>query len=665
MLHPRIDRDIAGRASFAEEMRQRGLSPETRLVSARPESASAAVAAALGARARLADLYLERLRLASGEPYLLEQVHLPGGALPGPAGQRPRARLALRAALDALRDPVVRAREALEPVLLRAREARLLDQRRGAPALLIEGIAFAADGAPVEFGRTFVRGDRSRYYVEREVDRPDRSTAIEATSAQEEEHDGERHRSAIATEEVLVMRADLGRFAVLVSVLALLLAACSASSASRAIGRVGRRRVGGRRPKRAASRPRRRRPHRCRSPASQAKPGDVVIRWFCCLGTGDAPEQVEVERKVAEDFNASHPGIHLQFEGFVYAAARRRPVGPARSGSGPDIVGPVGIGGAEAFHGQWLDLQPYIDKTGFDMSQFPESTVELYNAGGEGQVGIPYAIYPSVLFYKADMFKEAGLAEPPHEWNADYTMPDGSTRPWDYDTVKEIAKILTVDENGKDATAGGFDPEKIVQWGFEPQRDDLRQTGAYWGAGSFMADDGKTAQIPEPWAAAWKHVLRRHLDRPLQHDRGAVRDDRPQPGRLPVLCRQGRDEHELPLVDVLRRATAGDDWNMAATPAYNGKTTAAFNADTCRILKTSKNPDQAFEVLQYLLGQPGPARALRRHAGHRVAAGRLPRERSSPTTRRASIGTSPRRASPSPTSRTSSRTCPRTTRPST
>ena len=25
---------------------------------------------------------------------------------------------------------------------------------------------------------------------------------------------------------------------------------------------------------------------------SAAKPGDVEIRWYCCLGTGDAPEQV-------------------------------------------------------------------------------------------------------------------------------------------------------------------------------------------------------------------------------------------------------------------------------------------------------------------------------------------------------------------------------------
>ena len=95
------------------------------------------------------------------------------------------------------------------------------------------------------------------------------------------------------------------------------------------------------------------------------------------------------------------------------------------------MVGPVGIGGAESFHGQWLDLQPLIDKNHVDMTQYPQSTVDLYNAGGEGQLGIPYDVYPSVLFYKKGLFKEAGLNEPPHEWGGTYKMPDGSTVPWD------------------------------------------------------------------------------------------------------------------------------------------------------------------------------------------------------------------------------------------
>ena len=232
------------------------------------------------------------------------------------------------------------------------------------------------------------------------------------------------------------MQRTLGRMAVLLAVLALLVGACgpaATSSAPSAAPSAASAAPGESAEASGSAEPV---PTPLPVTGSQADPGDVVIRWYCCLGTGDAPEQVEVELKVTEDFNASHEGIHLQFEGFIYQGARDALSTQLASGNGPDIVGPVGIGGAEAFHGQWLDLQPLIDKTSFDMSQFPQSTVDLYNAGGEGQLGIPYAVYPSVLFYKADMFKEAGLAEPPHTWNSDYTMPDGSKKPWDYDTVQ-------------------------------------------------------------------------------------------------------------------------------------------------------------------------------------------------------------------------------------
>lgn len=333
---------------------------------------------------------------------------------------------------------------------------------------------------------------------------------------------------------------------------------------------------------------------------STGKPGDVNIVWFCCLGTGDAPEQVTVEEQVAEAFNAANPGIHLSFQAYPYQGARDALSVQIGSGSGPDLVGPIGIGGANAFHGQWLDLQPLIDKNSFDMTQFPSSTVSLYNVGGEGQVGIPYAIYPSVLFYKASLFKEAGLNEPPHQWNSTYTMPDGSKVPWDYDTVRKLALLLTVDKNGKDATEAGFDPENIVQWGFEPQRDDMRQTGAYWKAGSFVAADGKTVQMPDAWVAAWRYFYDA-----IWKDHTAVTG--PQflntdfnPNGYPFFTGKVAMSENY-LWSLYGVSDAGDDWNMAATPSYQGQTTAAFNADTFRILKGSKHPDEAFKVLTYLL----------------------------------------------------------------
>ena len=169
-------------------MQTRGLDPETRLIAARPEAAGEAVAAALGLELGSPTLYLERLRLADGEPLLLEQVHLPAERFPGLlASDLERGSL-----YDLLTERygvrVARAREALEPVLLRAREARLLGRKPGTPALLIEGIASTADGTPVEFGRTFVRGDRTRYYVERVVVRP------RWTQAADERRRRRRHR---------------------------------------------------------------------------------------------------------------------------------------------------------------------------------------------------------------------------------------------------------------------------------------------------------------------------------------------------------------------------------------------------------------------------------------------------------------------------------------
>jgi GntR family transcriptional regulator len=169
VLQPRIERDFGGTMSFTEEMRDRGLDPETRLIGARPESAGEVVAAALGIEPGEPTLYVERLRVAGGEPLLLEQVHLPAERFPGLLASDLEHGSLYDLLTARYGTRIVRAREAMEPVLLRAREARLLDQKPRAPALLIEGIAYGADGAPVEFARSFVRGDRTRYYVERVV----------------------------------------------------------------------------------------------------------------------------------------------------------------------------------------------------------------------------------------------------------------------------------------------------------------------------------------------------------------------------------------------------------------------------------------------------------------------------------------------------------------
>ena len=169
VLQPRIDRNIAGSMSFAEEMQRRGLDPATRLVTGRIEPAGEAVAAELGLAADAPVVYLERVRLGGGEPLLLEQARLPAERFPGLLAFDLEGRSLYDVLSDRYGTRIVRAREAVEPVMLRRREAGLLEVPNRSLALRIDGIAYAADGAPVEVARSFVRGDRTRYYLERDV----------------------------------------------------------------------------------------------------------------------------------------------------------------------------------------------------------------------------------------------------------------------------------------------------------------------------------------------------------------------------------------------------------------------------------------------------------------------------------------------------------------
>ena len=346
-------------------------------------------------------------------------------------------------------------------------------------------------------------------------------------------------------------------------------------------------------------------------PATVPPGGPVEIRWYCCLGGGEAPEQKAVEDKVVADFNASHPNIHLTFEVVTYDQANGQLATELQSGNPPDIVGPVGIGGANAFHGKWLDLAPLIQKTNYDLSGFPENVVDIYKLD-EGQVGIPFAIYPSALFYRKGLFEEAGLNEPPHKYGDKYTMPDGSQVDWNYDTLRQVAKLLTVDKGNKDATQAGFDPKQIAQWGIELQRDDLRGMGAYFGPGQLAASDGKTVQIPDAWAAAWKWYYQAIWTDHISLTGPQFESKDINPNDYPFFA------GNTAMSENFLWSTYGvgdlDDWDLAAIPSFNGQTTAAFNADTFRILNTTKHPDEAFEVLSYLLG-PASGDLLKAYGG--------------------------------------------------
>ena len=321
----------------------------------------------------------------------------------------------------------------------------------------------------------------------------------------------------------------------------------------------------------------------------------TALRWFCCLGAGDAPEQQPGEKAAAAGFATKYPGSSLKLEITGYEAAvdvLSTQIGP----NPPDISGPNGIGGLASFKGQWSDLTPYLTESAYDLSVYDPTTLDFFKQDG-AQIGVPFDLYPSMLWYKRDFFEEAGLAEPPHEFGAKYKMADGTEVDWSYDTLRQIAMKLTVDKSGKDATEEGFDPKRIDQWGFEPQRDVLLGMGAFWGAGSLVGPDGKTVVIPDAWKASWKFVYDGVWKDHFIMTEGQFTDRQVD---------QGFFSGDVAMAENFLWTTygvvgAGKHWDLAAIPSYNGTITAPLNADTFSVIKNSKNQDAAFAAMVYLL----------------------------------------------------------------
>jgi multiple sugar transport system substrate-binding protein len=345
-------------------------------------------------------------------------------------------------------------------------------------------------------------------------------------------------------------------------------------------------------------------------PAAPADSGKTKVRWFVGLGTGTNPDQVAVQEEVVADFNASQDKIELVLEIVPYDSARDTLATQIASGEGPDIVGPVGWGGSNGFYGQWLDLAPYIEKSKFDTSVFDPALVKFYQTE-EGQVGLPFAVFPGAVYYQPTMFDEAELAYPPQKYGEKYTL-DGKEVDWNWETLTEVAKRLTVDANGKNATEEGFDRTKIVQVGYSAQWQHPNSVATFYSGAAPIFEGAKKGEyksaIPDGWKEAWKWYYDGMWGEQPYMATGALAGS-PEFGNG-NLFNAGKAAMGLTqtwytccLTDF---AKAGLEFQMGVQPmAADGVVHGRIDADTFRVWKGTKNPEAAFEVLAYLITTGG------------------------------------------------------------
>jgi GntR family transcriptional regulator len=169
---PRFQAALLGSFSIREALRARGMVVVTRVLSVGIVEASRQLSADLGRLPGDPLVRLERLRLVEAEPLVLETSHLPADLLPG----LEHVDFTNRGLYDILRDDygrsVSEATETIEPVVMTPHESTLLGVPRHAPAILTRRVTSDTTGVIVELGQALLRGDRSRYLLERRVQEP-------------------------------------------------------------------------------------------------------------------------------------------------------------------------------------------------------------------------------------------------------------------------------------------------------------------------------------------------------------------------------------------------------------------------------------------------------------------------------------------------------------
>ncbi len=159
----KVEKNFRRVLSFTEEMKLRGSTPRSRVLSLRLGAASREVRKALELNAGERVFHLHRIRIADGVPMGVERSWLPALACPDlPRIFEPNASL-YRTLAEHYGIQLHSANEVVEVGKATGEEARLLRVAPRSPVFLFTRTSFLENGKPTEYVKSTFRGDRYQF----------------------------------------------------------------------------------------------------------------------------------------------------------------------------------------------------------------------------------------------------------------------------------------------------------------------------------------------------------------------------------------------------------------------------------------------------------------------------------------------------------------------
>lgn len=328
------------------------------------------------------------------------------------------------------------------------------------------------------------------------------------------------------------------------------------------------------------------------SPSPASQPPASVGPGSSTSGTYDGPEvtitysiwgdpaELKSQQAVVDAFHLANPKITVKPEVSDWDPYFDKLQTGLAGGAAPDVFAMDGpLFPDYQSRDVLLDLKPYIDRDGYDLTQLADQGVADFTTADGGQFGLPRDLNTIVLFYNKTMFDAASIA-----------YPDDS---WDWAKLVEVAKQLTKDDNGDGV---------VDQWGFYTETTDMEN---YWSelvwqaGGEIMNADQSETLLGSPEAAAGMQFLQDLIWK------DKVMADPALFAETGDAFEQGKAAMEANGSWLVPTHTAagtelGYKFGIAPLPKGPSGRFTSVNATGAVIYKGTKAPDAAWEFVKYL-----------------------------------------------------------------
>jgi ABC-type glycerol-3-phosphate transport system substrate-binding protein len=159
------------------------------------------------------------------------------------------------------------------------------------------------------------------------------------------------------------------------------------------------------------------------APATTAGQGPVTVELLAGL---TAEQRAAIQSVVIDPFEQAHPGLRLSIVEAPPAQVDQKLLALTAAGTPPDVAfnAPPYL-----YLGKLTqDLTPRVRRDRYDTAAFAKDGFESAATWKGRMVGLPYYVggHSSVLPYNADLFRAAGVPEPPARWGA----PEWNAESW-------------------------------------------------------------------------------------------------------------------------------------------------------------------------------------------------------------------------------------------